>query len=246
MPAEKFLYFGDNLHAPYGNRSEEEIRLLACRAFGKLAKYPLKAAVIACNTVTADAAAFLRARYPFPIVGVEPAVLPAARSGAARVLVLATKATLRSTRYGALCARCGNTEIVSYAPERLAAAIEKNIFHRERLDLSKHLPRLKCGAVVLGCTHYIFFKREIEDFYGCRAYDGNVGAAERLSFLLRGGRIEGDFCQNIGTADHQSINTNICSKKSQKSSKNTPIFLGMAKNKNKKVFLTFSYTNKCS
>ena len=239
LPGEKFVYLGDNARAPYGGRPEGEIRAFAAEAFGALSAYPLKAAVIACNTVTADAADRLRAVYPFPIVGVEPAVRPALLSGARRVLVLATKATLSSPRFAALCASCGGEgRVAAYAPDGLAGDIEKNIFRKGKVDLSSHLPEVPCDAVVLGCTHYIFLKREIGDFYGCRVFDGNAGAARRLASLLVSERETGVFLQNAGTADHRTIKTNICSKKCKKSPKKSVVFLGKAKNKNKKVYFS--------
>lgn len=237
---------GDNARAPYGGKSEGEIRALAEEAFAKLSEYPLKAAVIACNTVTAEAAAQLRAEYPFPVVGVEPAIRPAVLSGARRVLVLATGATLSSPRFRRLCSQFSEAEILPFAPESLARDIEENIFRLEEVELSRHLPRVACDAVVLGCTHYIYLKKRIEEFYGCPAFDGNAGAAKRLSSLLQNEGFSPRFAQFVGTADHQVQKTNICSKKFQKKPKNAAIFIEKAKNKNKKVFLTFFNTNKCS
>ena len=51
-------------------------------------------------------------------------------------------------------------------------------------DYSSYLPKGKPAAVVLGCTHYIYIKQFIEDFYGCKTYDGNEGIAERLVSVL--------------------------------------------------------------
>ena len=93
LAGESFLYFGDNANAPYGNKSPEEIERLTLTAFGYLSRFPLKAAVLACNTVTAECAAALRARCPFPVLGVEPALKPAAKA-CKNVLVLATRAPL--------------------------------------------------------------------------------------------------------------------------------------------------------
>lgn len=101
LAGESFLYFGDNANAPYGNKSPEEIERLTLTAFGYLSRFPLKAAVLACNTVTAECAAALRARCPFPVLGVEPALKPAAKA-CKNVLVLATRATLSSKKFRAL------------------------------------------------------------------------------------------------------------------------------------------------
>lgn len=234
MPEERFIYLGDNDRAPYGNRPRREIKKFVFQGFSLLSAYPLKGGVIACNTATAVAAEALRETVPFPVLGVEPAVRPALLSGAERVLVLATRATVSSPRFAALCARCGG-RILAYAPEHLARAIEEHIFTQAEIDLRRHLPRLRCDAVVLGCTHYIFLRREIAAFYGCRTYDGNEGTAKRLASVVRAGSGRG---ADFGRADHFAKNTNICSKIDKKTLKNSVIFLGSAKNKNKKVFLS--------
>ena len=77
-PSAACAYYGDNGNAPYGNRPEGEIRRLAESAFARIARLSPRAAVIACNTVTAECADLLRRKFPFPIIGVEPAVRPAA------------------------------------------------------------------------------------------------------------------------------------------------------------------------
>ena len=99
MPEERFIYLGDNDRAPYGNRPQREIKEFVFQGFSLLSAYPLKGGVIACNTATAVAAEALRETVPFPVLGVEPAVRPALLSGAERVLVLATRATV----CGAVC-----------------------------------------------------------------------------------------------------------------------------------------------
>ena len=53
LPNERFYYFGDNRHAPYGNLSDKKIKKLVFRAFRKFAALRVKAAVLACNTATA-------------------------------------------------------------------------------------------------------------------------------------------------------------------------------------------------
>ena len=245
MPFEKYVYFGDNARAPSGNRPESESRKFAFEAFEKLSRFPLKAAVIACNTVTAEAADALRAVYPFPVIGVEPAIKPAAAHGG-KVLVLATKATAESARFKGLCARCsGGAQITVFSPERLAGEIEKHIFSLDDIALDAHLPRALCDGVVLGCTHYVFLAKRIAAFYGCPTFDGNAGAAERLRGILSvlgkecdTDGCERDFLPKSGMADHSGQKTNKCSKKCEKTHKNQPIFIGSEKNKNKQVFLS--------
>lgn len=247
LPDEKFVYLGDNARAPYGNKSAEEIKTLTAQAFAYLARFPLKAAVVACNTVTADCIGFLRERFSFPILGVEPAVKPAAKRGGS-VLVLSTAATASSARFQALLDRwSGAARLIPYSPTSLAGEIEKNISDLSRLDLSVLLPKMQCDAVVLGCTHYIFVKKRIEDFYGCRAYDGNAGTAARLAATVgaaSAGRAK-NFAREekiskenfVGkSADLISKNTNKCSILRKNGKKTVVLFVGESAEKNKSVF----------
>ena len=70
-----------------------------------------------------------------------------------------------------------------FACEELAGAIEKNIGKTD-VDYCKFLPLGKPSRVVLGCTHYVYIRKEIERFYGCPVCDGNEGASRRLFNLI--------------------------------------------------------------
>ena len=196
---------------------------------------------------SADCIGFLRERFSFPILGVEPAVKPAAKRGGT-VLVLSTAATASSARFQALLDRwSGAARLIPYSPTSLAGEIEKNISDLSRLDLSVLLPKVQCDAVVLGCTHYIFVKKRIEDFYGCRAYDGNAGTAARLAATVgaaSAGRAKnfarkekiskGNFAGK--SADLISKNTNKCSILRKNGKKTVVLFVGESAEKNKSVF----------
>ena len=101
MPEEQFIYFGDSANAPYGSRPTEEVRQLTFAvAEHLLAKYPVKALVVACNTATAAAIDALRARYPeLIVIGIEPALKLAAEScPGGSIGVMATQVTLREEK----------------------------------------------------------------------------------------------------------------------------------------------------
>lgn len=100
MPEEDYLYFGDSVNAPYGEKPPEVIRELCRRNVEMMLARGAKCVVIACNTATSAAAEILRQEYPFlPVIGMEPAVKPAAKCGGhPRVLVLATPLTIKGDR----------------------------------------------------------------------------------------------------------------------------------------------------
>ena len=104
-----FYYYGDNARAPYGNLSSAVVQSYVKEAFDLFADLQVKAAVVACNTVTALCVESLRNHYAFPIIGAEPAITLAARQTEGEVLILATKGTLESERFRLLCQKTEHT-----------------------------------------------------------------------------------------------------------------------------------------
>lgn len=168
LPHEDFVYFSDAGHAPYGEKGEAFVssRSLAI-AVDLLEQHRIKGLVVACNTATAAAVHLLRARHTqLPVVGVEPALKPAAAlTKTGRVAVLATRGTLASAKFQALQESLQDqAEFVLVPCDGLAAAIETGDPPRIRA-LCQRYTREVCGfgtapgeidTLVLGCTHYPF------------------------------------------------------------------------------------------
>ena len=172
--------------------------------------------------------ASMRKKFPFPVVGTEPAVRMAAAAGCRNVLVLATPRTAQSARLSALIARERGCAFSVFAPPDLASAIERAACGKGSLDLSSHLPQGRFDGVVLGCTHYTLVGEEIAGFYGAPVFDGNAGTARRLLSVL--GR---DARPPIGISDHRQggLTTNkrfqpLC----EQQTKNEVIFLNSTQN----------------
>ena len=124
LPHEHFHYFGDSANAPYGDQGAERIRELSAEHTARMIDEGAKAIVIACNTATSAAADHLRETYPeMPIIGIEPALKPAALAGG-RILVLATEATVRLEKYNVLAAKYGADNMVTVACSGLVELIE--------------------------------------------------------------------------------------------------------------------------
>ena len=232
LPQAEYFYFGDNDNAPYGNRSAEEITGFVFDAMRGFVRLGVDCVVLACNTVTAVCAEALRGAFPFPIVGMEPAVRPAGNF-CRKALVLATARTAESKRLRDLIGKESGCAFTVRAVPRLAGAIEGALVRSESFRLSEHLPRGEFDGVVLGCTHYVYFKKEIGEFYGAKVFDGNEGAANRLFFLLKD-RIS-------GTDDHLATtsNPNVCFNSNlQQMGQKRVFFLGNGAKINENIYKT--------
>jgi glutamate racemase len=189
FPNNQYLYLADNAFAPYGDKTEQEIkqRCLAIQSYFEL--QDVEAIVVACNTATAIAVEEMRAKTALPIIGVEPAIKPAALSEQTEVAVLATKATLLSERYKKLKAKYDGKGIYESACAGWVTALEKN--HRENwLNLLEsamaEIKENKVSHIVLGCTHYIGLKDRIQDYlgYDLTFYEPTSGVMQRMKQIL--------------------------------------------------------------
>lgn len=207
MPEEDYLYYGDSKNAPYGVKDAKTVRALTCGHAKRLFDQGAKGLVVACNTATSAAVRTLRERYPYiPIVGIEPAVKPAAQCGEhPRVLVLATPMTIGEEKFRRLMALYEKEADIFPLPcPGLMDFVERGDLDGE--DLHKYLTELlydyrddAVDAVVLGCTHYPFARRQIERVLGphVRIFDGGEGTAREMkrrlaaAGLLRGENRQG-------------------------------------------------------
>lgn len=170
LPHEDILYFADSGNCPYGVRPPDEIRALTHRVAAFLIEQGAKALVVACNTASTASVASLRQRWPdIPIVGMVPAVKPAAsmtKSG--KIGVLATAATGRAPVLLDVIDRfASDVEVLIIAPPGLVEAVEAG--RADSPEIEDQLrgaigPLLEAGAdaLVLGCTHFPYLRPALE------------------------------------------------------------------------------------
>lgn len=178
LPHERWVYFADAAHAPYGERDASAVRERALAIAMELrAAHGIKALVVACNTATAAGVHALRQAHPdLPVIGLEPALKPAvALTRTGHVAVLATRATLSSAKFAALLAGVARDVQVTPQPcDGLAAAIEAGdgaavaaLCRRYTVETARHGTRPgEIDTVVLGCTHYPFASDALRDALG--------------------------------------------------------------------------------
>ncbi len=196
LPDLHYLYVFDNVAFPYGEKSEAFIveRVLDI-VTAAASRYPLALVVIACNTASTVSLPALRERFTFPVVGVVPAIKPAARLTRNGVVgLLATRATVKRPYTHELVARfasecriemLGSAELVELAEEKLQG---KDV----SLDTVRHIlqPWLKMNeppdTIVLGCTHFPLLTDELQQVLpsGTRLVDSGAAIARRTVWLL--------------------------------------------------------------
>lgn len=184
LPHESLTYVADSQYAPYGSLSPEKITERCFAVADFLIAQGIKVLVVACNTATAAAITGMRARYDLPIIGMEPAVKPAAAASKNGIIgVLATVGTLKSAQFAALLESYGrNVEVVTQGCIGLVECIERgetNTDSTKALLTSYCTPLLEAGAdtIVLGCTHYPFVRELIQDIVGDDVTLIDTGAA---------------------------------------------------------------------
>ncbi|MDX9793184.1 MAG: glutamate racemase [Kiritimatiellia bacterium] len=193
LPDDVFLYYADTRNAPYGVKPKAEVAAHVLAAADFLADRQIDALVVACNTATAVAIQALRARFPFPVIGMEPAVKPALEQNTGKkIMVFATSLTLRASKLDTLISNLGQGHNVSRrALDRLVTFAEA--FEFDTPDLCAYLDRVLADvpwhdyeSVVLGCTHFLFYRRLIQARVGLelRVLDGNQGTVNQLARVL--------------------------------------------------------------
>ncbi len=180
LPHQPFVYVADSGHAPYGERESRHV-IERSQAITRhlIQAHDIQALVVACNTATAAAIAVLREQHPdLPIVGVEPALKPAAQSShTRRVGVMATRGTLQSAKFQTLLAALqGQADFVLQPCDGLADAIERQDFARALTLCQTYTAAMgrfgnakgEIDTVVLGCTHYPLMSDTLRDVLGPR------------------------------------------------------------------------------
>lgn len=193
LPNEKYIYYADKDNVPYGTKPKEKVKEYINKAVEFLILKNVKAIVIACNTATSIAVKDLRKKYTIPIIGIEPAAKPAVKSrGEKRVLIMATPTTIKEEKLKYLLERLNATKYVDLiAMPKLVGFAENGEFESNRVkeyikEEIKEFNLRKYSSLVLGCTHFPFFKETLSNVFpeDIKIIDGSIGVANRLKNVL--------------------------------------------------------------
>ncbi len=199
LPNENYLYFADTLNVPYGGRKHSEIVELTLHAVEWLYNKGCKLIVIACNSASAHALETAREKFPnVPIVGLVPALKPAILASKSKhVAVLATQATLNGSLLHEVIESIAKPHQVTISKHFepalvpwVEAGMPKNCKTARNLQqIVENFYQQNIDHLVLGCTHYPFFRPFIEAYIqknqlSIELIDSGLAIALRVKQLL--------------------------------------------------------------
>lgn len=214
LPEAEYVYYSDNAHCPYGEKSPEYIQDRARAITERLLKEGADVIVVACNTATAAAISVLRSEYSdassqevrdkvreltggrhdhICFIGMEPAVKPAALGTRTGVVgVLATAGTLKGSKYLKTKESVDDqVNVFEHVGRGFVELVEEGrLSGSEAEDVVKAslVPLLSAGAdiIVLGCTHYPFLLPVLQKVAGpdIRFIDPAPAVARQLVHVL--------------------------------------------------------------
>ncbi len=174
LPHENLIYIADSANAPYGDKPVEFIQQRSLQLAQYLLTHKIKVLVVACNTATTEAISYLRAHLSIPIVGVEPAIKPAAEQSNNNIIgILATHRTIKSNRLQVLISLFANDKkIIAQSCPGLMEAVENTdpqITNDSTQLIQQYTQQMldhQADTIILGCTHYPFLLPEIRQIVG--------------------------------------------------------------------------------
>lgn len=193
LPNEHFIYFADSNNCPYGTKTQEQVIELCVKITDFLISRNCKIIVVACNTATAAAIEYLRLNYQLTFIGMEPAVKPAAlNTKTGNIGILATQGTFQGKLFKETSKKWAEGKNIHIqVGEGLVEIVESGKTDTpETIQLLKKYldPMIEnhVDQIVLGCTHYPFLLKQIENIVSNSAMIINPAPAiaKRLQELL--------------------------------------------------------------
>lgn len=174
LPNENVIYLGDTARVPYGSKPRATVVQYAMEEAEFLSKQRVKALVVACNTICAQAMAELKEAYTLPIIGmIEPAARAAIQLTRSKAIgVIATEGTIKSDVYPQAIKQLDNRiDVYSKACSLFVPLVEEGLLKGEipekvaEMYLSD-LKKTPLDVLILGCTHYPFLTEPISRCMG--------------------------------------------------------------------------------
>lgn len=198
LPFAPLIYASDNAFFPYGTKGETELIARVEAVFHNIiAAHPVDIIVIACNTASTLTLPHVRSHFPQPVVGVVPAIKPAAAQSQSQVIgLLATPATVaRPYTHNLIREYAPNAEVIAVGSSELVELAEYKLrggkIAPEQLQhilqpFFSHARGHEMDALVLACTHFPLLRDELAAQFSpkVKLIDSGEAIARRVASLL--------------------------------------------------------------
>ena len=168
----EIIYYGDTARVPYGVKDKNTIIRYSLEALEFFKNFEIDIMITACNSVSAHAIPELEKQAPFKVTGViHPGVLAVQnklKDKDSTILILGTKATIKSKKYETLLHNIGYKNTFSISPSLFVPIVEEGLFDGEVLESSMkyYFKGIKePDAIILGCTHFPLISRAIQNYF---------------------------------------------------------------------------------
>jgi glutamate racemase len=207
LPKEKFIYFGDTAHVPYGNKSKKTIIKYSKQIVSFLESKKVKLIIVACNTASSTALEILQTRDTPIIDVVAPSIRKAVESTKNKKIgIIATKTTINSGKYQNEIKKINNKiETDSLACPLLVPIIEEALFNhkitQEAINIYLSQIRQDIDTLILGCTHYPLIKKQISSSLKSNIYivDSSIETAKHVKVFLNKNKLLSNTAKTTAT-----------------------------------------------
>jgi len=210
-PDHNYVFISDNLAFPYGTKNEDDLIGRVLTVIDQVDKqYHPDLLVVACNTASTLALPALRQQFKFPIVGVVPAIKPAAKITKSKVIgLLATPGTIARSytqdlieefAFDCDVIKVGSSPLVEIAEQKLSEG--KPSLKQIEQELEPFFKNKRLDCLVLACTHFPLLNKEIEQIFKAKNHsvdliDSGLAIANRVAELCANSK---DKTDNFNTA----------------------------------------------
>ena len=204
LPDSQYIFVSDNQSFPYGTKPEQELIDRVQKVVTRIInQFNPDILVIACNTASTIVLPLLRKQFDLPIVGVVPAIKPAAQLSKSKIIgLLATPATIKRPYTDQLISKfAADCNVVSVGSSRLVEIAENKLFgitvNQKEIEqiLQPFLVIPKIDLIILACTHFPLINKDIRKVFKAKyraidLIDSGQGIANRVVELINDSNLE--------------------------------------------------------